>query len=181
MPMVIIVRPLEPKYECCTLVVHLHTNYDKETADLSSKRNDDRISWMGKIEDGAASCRYPRGKILGINLSHVSLEVGEAISEPASPVKTGRGGTPTYRSILAPQYLDICATPGHQLGVSMAEWSKSLDFESELEIAQVQILSVTVALVISTINLVLYRLSPLFCLIRSSHRPVAHEDGQNKV
>ncbi|KAG8305908.1 hypothetical protein J6590_059545 [Homalodisca vitripennis] len=40
----------------------------------------------------------------------------------------------------------------------MAEWSKTLDFESELEIA--------------TIDLVLYRLSPLFCLIRSSHRPV---------
>ncbi|KAG8314335.1 hypothetical protein J6590_094959, partial [Homalodisca vitripennis] len=61
------------------------------------------------------------------------------------------------------------------------ERSKSLDFGSELEIAQVQILSVTVALFISTINLVLYRLSPLFCLIRSSHRPVAHEDGQNKA
>ncbi|KAG8284279.1 hypothetical protein J6590_106456 [Homalodisca vitripennis] len=28
------------QYECCTLVVHLHTNYDKETADLSSKRNE---------------------------------------------------------------------------------------------------------------------------------------------
>ncbi|KAG8270996.1 hypothetical protein J6590_072530 [Homalodisca vitripennis] len=54
---------------------------------------------------------------------------------------------------------------------------KSLDFGSELKIAQVQILSVTIALFISTINLVLYRLSPLLCLIRSSHRPVAHEDG----
>ncbi|KAG8319312.1 hypothetical protein J6590_094503 [Homalodisca vitripennis] len=53
--------------------------------------------------------------------------------------------------------------------------------ESELEIAQVRILSVTVALFISTIDLVLYRLSPLFCLIRSSHRPVAHEDGQSKA
>ncbi|KAG8280149.1 hypothetical protein J6590_088317 [Homalodisca vitripennis] len=63
----------------------------------------------------------------------------------------------------------------------MAERSKSLDFVSELEIAQVQILPVTVALFISTINLVLYRLYPLFCLIRSSHRPVAHEDGQNKI
>ncbi|KAG8281218.1 hypothetical protein J6590_063418 [Homalodisca vitripennis] len=62
-----------------------------------------------------------------------------------------------------------------QLRVPMAERSKSLDFGSELEIAQVQILSVTVALFISTINLVLYRLSPLFCLIRSSHRPVVHE------
>ncbi|KAG8318781.1 hypothetical protein J6590_105902, partial [Homalodisca vitripennis] len=61
------------------------------------------------------------------------------------------------------------------------EWSKTLDFESELEIAQVRILSVTVALFISTIDLVLYRLSPLFCLIRSSHRPVAHEDGRNKA
>ncbi|KAG8309931.1 hypothetical protein J6590_073728 [Homalodisca vitripennis] len=63
----------------------------------------------------------------------------------------------------------------------MAERSKSLDFGSEVEIAQVQILSVTLALFISTIDLVLYRLSPLFCLIRSSHRPVAHEDGQNKA
>ncbi|KAG8292594.1 hypothetical protein J6590_034787 [Homalodisca vitripennis] len=63
----------------------------------------------------------------------------------------------------------------------MTEWSKALDFESELEIAQVQILSVTVALFISTINLVPYQLSPLFCLIGSSHRPVAHEDGQNKA
>ncbi|KAG8284172.1 hypothetical protein J6590_003865 [Homalodisca vitripennis] len=53
----------------------------------------------------------------------------------------------------------------------MADRSRSLDFESELEIAQVQILPVTVALFISTIDLVLYRLSPLFCLIRSSHRP----------
>ncbi|KAG8315368.1 hypothetical protein J6590_072351 [Homalodisca vitripennis] len=67
------------------------------------------------------------------------------------------------------------------MGVPMAEWSKTLDFESELEIAQVRILSVTVAFFISTIDLVLYRLSPLFCLIRSSHRPVAHEDGQYKA
>ncbi|KAG8273233.1 hypothetical protein J6590_025670 [Homalodisca vitripennis] len=67
------------------------------------------------------------------------------------------------------------------MGVPMAERSKSLDIRSELEIAQVQILSVTVALFISTINLVLYRPSPLFCLIRCSHRPVAHEDRQNKA
>ncbi|KAG8247358.1 Mroh1p [Homalodisca vitripennis] len=52
----------------------------------------------------------------------------------------------------------------------LARWSKTL--ESELEIAQVRILSVTVGLFISTINLVLYRLSSLFCLIRSSHRPI---------
>ncbi|KAG8261916.1 hypothetical protein J6590_064139 [Homalodisca vitripennis] len=32
-----------------------------------------------------------------------------------------------------------------------------------------------------TIDLVLYGLSPLFCLIRSSHSSVAHEDGENKV
>ncbi|KAG8278634.1 hypothetical protein J6590_014190 [Homalodisca vitripennis] len=57
----------------------------------------------------------------------------------------------------------------------------SLDFGSELEIALVQILSVTVALFISTINHVLYRLSPLFCLIRSSDRPVVHGDEQNKA
>ncbi|KAG8265304.1 hypothetical protein J6590_097558 [Homalodisca vitripennis] len=67
------------------------------------------------------------------------------------------------------------------MGVPMAERSKSLDFGSELEITQVQILSVTIALFISTIDLVLYRLSPLFCLARSSHRPVAHENRQNKA
>ncbi|KAG8288247.1 hypothetical protein J6590_021011 [Homalodisca vitripennis] len=38
--------------------------------------------------------------------------------------------------------------------------------------------SVTAALFISTIDLVLYQLSPLFCLRRSSHRPVTHEDKQ---
>ncbi|KAG8248462.1 hypothetical protein J6590_039640 [Homalodisca vitripennis] len=65
------------------------------------------------------------------------------------------------------------------MGVPIAERSKNLDFESELEIAQVRILSVTVALFISTIDLVLYQLSLLFCLIRCSHMPVAHEDGQN--
>ncbi|KAG8291283.1 hypothetical protein J6590_063915 [Homalodisca vitripennis] len=65
------------------------------------------------------------------------------------------------------------------LGVPIVEWSKTLDFE--LEIAQIRILSVTVALFISTIDLVLYRLYTLFCLIRSSHRPVANEDGQNKA
>ncbi|KAG8246408.1 hypothetical protein J6590_085685, partial [Homalodisca vitripennis] len=64
------------------------------------------------------------------------------------------------------------------LGVPIAERSKTLDFESELEIAQVRILSVTVALFISTIDLVLYRLSLLFCLIRSSHRPVAKRTGR---
>ncbi|KAG8260681.1 hypothetical protein J6590_091187 [Homalodisca vitripennis] len=41
----------------------------------------------------------------------------------------------------------------------MAECSKTLDFEYELEIAQVRILSTTLALFISTIDLVLYRLS----------------------
>ncbi|KAG8277687.1 hypothetical protein J6590_037832 [Homalodisca vitripennis] len=66
-------------------------------------------------------------------------------------------------------------------GMPMAERSKMSDFESELEIAQVRILSVTVSLFINIIDLVLYRLSPLFCLIRSSHRPVVHEDGQNKA
>ncbi|KAG8333800.1 hypothetical protein J6590_102957 [Homalodisca vitripennis] len=55
----------------------------------------------------------------------------------------------------------------------MAEWSKTLDFVSELEIAQVQILYSTP---ISTIDLVLYRLSSLFYFIRSSHRAVAHEN-----
>ncbi|KAG8271663.1 hypothetical protein J6590_057683 [Homalodisca vitripennis] len=43
-----------------------------------------------------------------------------------------------------------------QLGVPMVEQSKTLDFRSELEIAQIQILSVTEALFISTIDLVLY-------------------------
>ncbi|KAG8320511.1 hypothetical protein J6590_066997 [Homalodisca vitripennis] len=67
-----------------------------------------------------------------------------------------------------------------QLGVPMAERSKTLKL-GLLEIAQVRILSVTFALFISTIDLVLYQLSTLFCLIRSSHRPVAHEDGQSKA
>ncbi|KAG8277408.1 hypothetical protein J6590_042640 [Homalodisca vitripennis] len=67
------------------------------------------------------------------------------------------------------------------VGLPMAERSKSLDFGSELEITHVQILSVTIALFINIIDLVLYRLSPLFCLIRSSHRPVVHEGGQNKA
>ncbi|KAG8336955.1 hypothetical protein J6590_034043 [Homalodisca vitripennis] len=60
------------------------------------------------------------------------------------------------------------------LGVPMAERSKMFDFWSELETAQDRIMYVT-------IDLVLYRLSPLSCLIRSSHRLVAHEDGQKKV
>ncbi|KAG8258678.1 hypothetical protein J6590_027770 [Homalodisca vitripennis] len=58
-------------------------------------------------------------------------------------------------------------------------WSKTLDFEAELEIAQVQILSVTFAFFISTIDLVLYR--PSLSLIRSSYRLAAHKDGQNKA
>ncbi|KAG8319288.1 hypothetical protein J6590_095176 [Homalodisca vitripennis] len=58
----------------------------------------------------------------------------------------------------------------------IAERSKTLDFKL-LEIAQVQILSAIVAILI---NLVLHRLSS-FCFIRSSHSPVAHEDGQSKV
>ncbi|KAG8337191.1 hypothetical protein J6590_029555 [Homalodisca vitripennis] len=78
----------------------------------------------------------------------------------------------------APRSAKPCVAPARQqtclrlysVGVPMAEWSKTLDFESELEIAKVQILSVTVALFISTIDLVLYRLSLLLCIIRSSHR-----------
>ncbi|KAG8311690.1 hypothetical protein J6590_037300 [Homalodisca vitripennis] len=47
--------------------------------------------------------------------------------------------------------------------------AKSLDFESELDIAQYHR-----PRTVSTL--------PLFCLIRSSHRPVvAHEDGQYKT
>ncbi|KAG8277642.1 hypothetical protein J6590_039186 [Homalodisca vitripennis] len=42
-------------------------------------------------------------------------------------------------------------------------------------------LSVTVPLFIGTIYFVLYRSVPLFCLIGSSHRPVAHEDGQRRA
>ncbi|KAG8330355.1 hypothetical protein J6590_065951 [Homalodisca vitripennis] len=57
----------------------------------------------------------------------------------------------------------------------MAERSKSSVFGSELQIAQVQILSVTVALFISFIDRVLYQLSPL----RSSHKPLAHEGRIN--
>ncbi|KAG8337042.1 hypothetical protein J6590_034130 [Homalodisca vitripennis] len=52
------------------------------------------------------------------------------------------------------------------------------DLVGGADVRAVQIQSMTVTLFISTIDLVLYRLSPLFCLIRSSHRAVAHEDGQ---
>ncbi|KAG8316067.1 hypothetical protein J6590_059452 [Homalodisca vitripennis] len=55
------------------------------------------------------------------------------------------------------------------IGMPMAKRYKTSDFESELQIAQKQILSVIFALFISLINLVLYRLPTLFCLIRSSH------------
>ncbi|KAG8294881.1 hypothetical protein J6590_092764 [Homalodisca vitripennis] len=79
--------------------------------------------------------------------------------------------SPSYRMLMIDEVIWECRWPS----------GLSLDFGSELEIAQVQILSETVAIFISTTNLVLYRLSPLFCLIRSSHRPVAHEDGQNKA
>ncbi|KAG8330427.1 hypothetical protein J6590_064879 [Homalodisca vitripennis] len=58
----------------------------------------------------------------------------------------------------------------------IVELSKTSDFGSESEIAQVQILSVIVP---STLYYV--ESLPVFCLIRSSHRPVAHEDGQNKA
>ncbi|KAG8325600.1 hypothetical protein J6590_063171 [Homalodisca vitripennis] len=94
---------------------------------------------------------------------------------------TGRIGNSGGSSCFTENSLYGCLAEMWQLRVTMAERSRTLDFESELEIAQVHILSVTIALFISTIDLVLYRLSPLFCLIRSSHRPVAHEDGQNKA
>ncbi|KAG8296256.1 hypothetical protein J6590_060926 [Homalodisca vitripennis] len=60
--------------------------------------------------------------------------------------------------------------PAHEyaLGVLMAERSRTLDFGSEVEIANIHILSVAVALLISTIDLVLYRLSFLFFLKRGS-------------
>ncbi|KAG8327334.1 hypothetical protein J6590_022759 [Homalodisca vitripennis] len=48
--------------------------------------------------------------------------------------------------------------------------------DHKVEIARVQILSVALALIINTIELVLYRLSPLFCVMSFSHRPVVHED-----
>ncbi|KAG8274384.1 hypothetical protein J6590_004410 [Homalodisca vitripennis] len=48
---------------------------------------------------------------------------------------------------------------------------KTLDFGSELDIGQIKILLVTDALFIRTIDPVLYRLSSLSCLIRSSQRP----------
>ncbi|KAG8286961.1 hypothetical protein J6590_048019 [Homalodisca vitripennis] len=50
----------------------------------------------------------------------------------------------------------------------MAEWSKALDFESELEMIAQYRRPCTV----STLPLI---------LLRSLHRPVAHEDGQNKA
>ncbi|KAG8295211.1 hypothetical protein J6590_085074 [Homalodisca vitripennis] len=54
--------------------------------------------------------------------------------------------------------------------------SKISDFESELEIAQIQILYITLALYIGTIDLALYRVSTFFCFLRSSLRLVAHND-----
>ncbi|KAG8310074.1 hypothetical protein J6590_071611 [Homalodisca vitripennis] len=64
-------------------------------------------------------------------------------------------------------FINKVETAPPALGVPMVEWSKTLDFQSGLEIAQVRILSVTVALFISTIDLVLYRLSPYSWLIRT--------------
>ncbi|KAG8304406.1 hypothetical protein J6590_086438 [Homalodisca vitripennis] len=74
------------------------------------------------------------------------------------------------------KYLDVTIISSsyvidYSMVVPIAERSKTLDFESALEIAQVRILSVTVALFISIIDLVLYRLSLLLCLIRSSVSP----------
>ncbi|KAG8255826.1 hypothetical protein J6590_083436 [Homalodisca vitripennis] len=66
-------------------------------------------------------------------------------------------------------------------GVLVAERSKTRELGSELQIAEVRMLSVTEALFISTIDLVLYRLPQLFSLIRSSHRLVAHENDRNKA
>ncbi|KAG8284316.1 hypothetical protein J6590_105540 [Homalodisca vitripennis] len=75
---------------------------------------------------------------------------------------------------LAPRNLGRIMTPAQ---VPMVERSKTLDFESELEIAQSQIMSTIITIIISTIDLVLYRLFHLFRLIISSHRPMANEDG----
>ncbi|KAG8305875.1 hypothetical protein J6590_059510 [Homalodisca vitripennis] len=63
----------------------------------------------------------------------------------------------------------------HSRRLHKLDCSQDTDFESELYIAQVLIPSVTVALFISTIDLVLNQLPPLFCLIGSSHKPVAHK------
>ncbi|KAG8261448.1 hypothetical protein J6590_072173 [Homalodisca vitripennis] len=104
--------------------------------------------------------------------------VCDILPEPShgrSVTVINRSGRPRNQPRLCP----MCGATS--LTVPVAERSKSLDSGSELEITQVQILSVTTALFISTIDLVLYGLSPLFCLIRSSHRPVAHEGGQNKA
>ncbi|KAG8286325.1 hypothetical protein J6590_062828 [Homalodisca vitripennis] len=61
-----------------------------------------------------------------------------------------------YDTTISPKISEIRLV---NLGEPMAEWSKTLDFESELKIARVRILSVTVAQFISNIDLVLYRLS----------------------
>ncbi|KAG8284191.1 hypothetical protein J6590_003887 [Homalodisca vitripennis] len=66
------------------------------------------------------------------------------------------------------------------LGVPMVERSKTLDFGSELEIARVRILSVTVVLFISTIDLVLYRLFHVI-LFDKTQGHEAHEDGQKAL
>ncbi|KAG8282637.1 hypothetical protein J6590_031887 [Homalodisca vitripennis] len=62
------------------------------------------------------------------------------------------------------------------LPVPMAEQSKTLDLESELEIAQVRILSGPLQFLLvpsTTVSTLL-----LICLIGFSHRPVAHGDGR---
>ncbi|KAG8280254.1 hypothetical protein J6590_085769 [Homalodisca vitripennis] len=82
-----------------------------------------------------------------------SEEIGKWNGDLASLRKTNRAG---FRVI------DIVV-----INMSWDEWSIVLDFE--LELAHVRILNVNVSLfIIITTNIVPYRLSPLFCLIRSS-------------
>ncbi|KAG8333478.1 hypothetical protein J6590_000626 [Homalodisca vitripennis] len=120
-----------------------------------------------KLEDNLASIQH--GDVVNVR--------DRVIGEEAVTIETGLDGR--IPELCAQWQTAQMTSLGHSapLQVPMAERSKTLDFK--LEIAQVRLLSVTVALF--TIDLVLYRLSPLFCLIRPSNRPVAHEDGQNEA
>ncbi|KAG8276787.1 hypothetical protein J6590_056945 [Homalodisca vitripennis] len=65
-----------------------------------------------------------------------------------------------------------------QLPKPMDASCKASSFGSELQTARVQILPVIIALFISPVELLLYRLFPLFCFIKPPYRPVTH--GANK-
>ncbi|KAG8312311.1 hypothetical protein J6590_026762 [Homalodisca vitripennis] len=63
----------------------------------------------------------------------------------------------------------------------VTERCRVLNSGTELEVAQVQVLYMIVARIVSTIDLEVYQFSSLFCLIRSLHGLVAYADRQNKA